>query len=201
MMLDAGLGTLNYLKSRILPAGAVEVQDWDDALQRLGKAVAVRMEAFCNRRFTRSEAHVDEFSALATSIVLRALPVEEITSVEIRSFTGTLTDYEGGWQLDQRAGLVLFRSIPGDGTERLVVTYAGGYWLDDGSTQPAGSTALPDDLLEAWVMQCQAWAEARRLFGTISLAGMENQKSPPSPVHLTAEVTAILESYRRYSGE
>jgi hypothetical protein len=200
-MLDAGLGTLDYLKSRILPAGAVGSDDWDAALQRLGKAVAGRMQGFCNRVLERVTEQVDEFNALNTVVILRALPVEEITSVQVRTFTGALAEFEGGYQLDQRAGMMTFQSNPGDGTERIVVTYAGGYWLDDGTTQPAGSTALPDELLEAWVMQCQAWAEARRIFGTISLAGMEQEKTAYSPVNLTAEVQAILEPYRRYAGE
>ena len=200
-MLNSGLGTLSYLKSRILPAGAGEILDWDETLTKLGLAVATKFQNHCNRVFDRTEDKVDEFNASATSIVLRAYPVEAITSVELRYFDGTTDDFGGGWQLDQGAGLMLFQTHPGNPTERIVITYTGGYWLDDGRTQPAGSAALPDDLLEAWVMQCQAWAEGRNLFGTVSLSGMEAKPDKPSPINLTPEVDNILRPYRRFSGE
>lgn len=198
-MLDAGFTTLTYLKSRILPAGAADELDWDDALAKLGLAVAHKFNNHCNRIFQRVEDQADEFSALNLAIVLRAFPVEEITTLQIRSFTGTLTDFTGGYQLDQRAGLIQFRGAPGERTERLVVTYTGGHWLDDGTAQPAGTTALPADILEASIIQAQTWAEARNLFGTISLD--KDRKISPSALHLTADIAAILEPHRRYSGE
>jgi hypothetical protein len=95
--------------------------------------------------------------------------------------------------------MMLFKSSPGDGTEAVVVDYDGGYWLDDGDPMPAGATPLPDDLLEALVMQCQAWAEARNLFGTISLD--KERKGQPNALQLMKDVEAILEPYRRYGGE
>ena len=198
-MLDAGFGTLDYLKTRILPAGADASTDWDAALTKLGLGVAGRFNAFTNRILQRVEGQVDEFNASTTAIVLRAFPVEVVNSVEIRVFTGSLDAFSGGYQLDQRAGLMLFQSAPGDGTERVVIDYDGGFWLDDGDDMPAGATALPDEILEAWVMQCQAWAEARNLFGTISLD--KERKAQPSALQLMKDVEAILEPYRRFSGE
>jgi hypothetical protein len=197
-MLDAGFSTLEYLKSRILPAGA-DGGDWDAALAKLGLGVAGRFNAFCNRVLQRVEGQVDEFNASASAIVLRAFPVEVVNSVEIRGFTGALDTFSGGYQLDQRAGLMLFQGAPGDGTERIVIDYDGGFWLDDGGTMPAGSTPLPDDIMEAWIMQCQAWAEARNIFGTIALE--KDNKAQASALQLTKDVEAILEPYRRFSGE
>ena len=198
-MLDAGFSTLAYLKSRILPGGAADVTDFDDALTKLGLGAAGRFNAFCNRVFQRVEGQVDEFNAATTAIVLRAYPVEVINSVELRVFTGTLDPFNSGYQLDQRAGLMQFMDAPGDGTERIVIDYDGGYWLDDGDTMPAGATPLPDEILEAWVMQCQAWAEARNLFGTISLD--KERKAAGSAIQLSKEVQEILEPYRRYGSE
>jgi hypothetical protein len=198
-MLEAGFGTLDYLKTRILPVGADENTDWDGALTKLGLGVAGRFNAFCNRVLQRVVDQVDEFNASTTAIVLRAYPVEEIETTQIRSFTGALDEFSGGYQLDQRAGMMLFRSAPGDGTERIVVTYTGGFWLNDGDEMPEGSTPLPDEILEAWVMQCQAWAEARNLFGTISLD--KERKAQPSALQLMKDVEAILEPYRRFGGE
>jgi hypothetical protein len=131
--------------------------------------------------------------------VLRAYPVEQINSVQIRVFTGSMDAFTAGYQLNARSGMMLFKSSPGDGTEAVVVDYDGGYWLDDGDPMPAGATPLPDDLLEALVMQCQAWAEARNLFGTISLD--KERKGQPNALQLMKDVEAILEPYRRYGGE
>lgn len=198
-MLDAGFSTLAYLKSRILPAAAEDVLDYDEAIQRLGLGVAGRFNAFCNRVFQRVTGQQDEFHARSTAIVLRAYPVETINSVQIRAFDGTLDTHDAGYQLDQLAGLILFQSAPGDATERIVIDYDGGYYLADGGTQPAGSTALPHDLLEAYVMQAQAWAEARNLFGTISLD--KDRSATGSALQLSKEVAAMLEPHRRYSTE
>ena len=198
-MLSAGFATTEYLKERILPTGAVDITDWDEQIAKLGLATAGRFNAFCNRVLQRVEGQTDEFNASTRAVVLRALPVEVINSVEVRTFTGALDTYTAGYQLDAKAGLLQFEIAPGDGTERIVVDYDGGFWLDDGAAMPADATPLPDDILEAWVMQCQAWAEARNLFGTIGLA--EERKSSVSPASLMAEVKEILNPYRRFGGE
>jgi len=200
-MLDAGFSSLDYLKSRLLPAGGQEITDWDGPLCSLGLAVARKFCGHCSRVFDRTEDQVDEFSAGNTVLVLRAIPVESITSVQIRGFTGALTTFTGGYQLDKSAGLMIFQNIVGVATERIVVTYDGGFWLDDYNPMPTGATPLPDDLLEAWVMQCQAWADARNLFGTVSLSGGEKSKPSISSAALTDEVASMLAPYRRYSGE
>jgi hypothetical protein len=200
-MLDAGLSTLDYLKSRLLPAGAVEGTDWDDALRKLGLAVARRFESFCNRRLERVTDAAEFYTARSLSICLKCYPTEAITSVQIRDTAGTLTTVAADYHLHQSSGVVEFRNSPGAELQYTLITYAGGYWLDDGGTKPAPATVLPDDLLEAWVMQCQAWAEARQIFGTISLAGMEPKKNAPDPVKLADVVEAILTPYRRFSGE
>lgn len=198
-MLEAGFLTTAALKARLLPDALTAETEWDAVLAKLGIGAARKFNAFCNRVFERTEDQVDEFSALSDAVVLRAFPVETITSVDLRVFTGSLMDYAGGYQIDQRAGLMKFATSPGGGTERTVITYDGGFWLDDGDDQPAGSTALPDDIVEAFVIQCQAWADARNIFGTVSLK--EDRKTSLSPVQLMAEVQSILEPYRRYSGE
>jgi len=200
-MLDAGFGTLQSLKNRLLPQSVAWDMTWDDQIARLGLAVAGRMNAFCNRVFQRVEGQTDEFNAAASAIVLRAFPVETINSVSVRTFTGALDVYDGGYQIDQRAGLMHFGRAVGSGTERIVVDYDGGFWLDNGGTMPAGATPMPDDLIEAWALQCQAWAEARRIFGEIALQSLNPKSERPSSLTLASDVTAILEPYRRFSNE
>ena len=200
-MLDAGLSTLDYLKSRILPAGGVAVTDWDDALCKLGLAVSRRFESFCNRRFERVVGASEFYSAKSLAICLKCYPVETVTSVQIRETDATLTASTADYHLHKTSGVLEYSAAPGYGLQALLITYTGGFWLDDGGTQPGGSAALPDDLLEAWVMQCQSWAEARQIFGTVSLTGMEAKKNAPDPVKLTDVVEAIHIPYRRFSGE
>jgi hypothetical protein len=175
------------------------VTDWDDALAKLGLGAAGRFNSYCNRVFQRVEGQVDEFNAATTAVILRAYPVEVINSVQVRVFTGSLDTFTAGQQLDKKAGLVQFRTPPGDGTERVVIDYDGGFWLDDGDAMPADATPLPEEILEAWVMQCQAWAEARNIFGTVSLD--KERKTSTSAVQIMEEVKEILNPYRRYAGE
>lgn len=200
-MLDAGLSTLDYLKSRILPAGGAAVDDWDDALCKLGLAVARRFESYCNRRLERVTDAAEFYSARSVSVCLRCFPVESVTSIQLRDADGTLSTVTADYHLHKTSGVIEFRSSPGSTMQQTLVTYAGGYWLDDGAAKPSGATALPDDLLEAWVMQAQAWAEARQIFGSVGLAGMEPKKNAPDPVKLTETVEQILNPYRRFSGE
>jgi hypothetical protein len=163
--------------------------------------VARRFESFCNRRLERVVGASEFYSARSTAYCLKCYPVESITSVQLRDTAGTMETVTAAYHLHKTSGVLEFQNSPGSSTEALLATYTGGYWLDDGDTQPSGSTALPDDLLEAWVMQCQAWAEARQIFGTVSLTGMEPKKNAPDPVKLADVVEAILIPYRRFSGE
>ena len=200
-MLDAGLASLFYLKSRLLPAGGQEEEQWDDALCKLGLAVARRFESYCNRRFEYVVGADEFYSARSTSVCVKCYPVEAVTTIQLRDTAGTQETVTAAYHLHKTSGVIEFSNSPGSSMDALRITYTGGYWLDDGGTMPAGATPLPDDLLEAWVMQCQAWAEARQLFGTIALSGMEPKKNAPDPVKLTETVEAILNPYRRFSGE
>lgn len=202
-MLAAGFTDLATLKSRILPAGAVDITDWDDALQSLGKGVANAMNQACNRELQRGVSVIYECTAATLIAVVRRYPVEAIGSVQIRAYDGTLTTHTAGYQLAAPAGILQFASMPGDGTERLRITHTGGYWLDDGDDMPETATPMPDDLLEAFFIQAQVWAEARNLFGTASLQG-EVEKKPAdrsSAMRLAPEVAAILAPYRRFANE
>jgi len=201
-MLDAGFSTLDYLKSRILPDAGIEETQWDTALGKLGLSIAARMQAHTARRFERGTAHVDEFSAWNLSVTLKSYPVETIASVQIRETDGTLTTQAAStYALDKGAGLLTFYTVPGTRLERIVVTYAGGFWLDPltGATLPTGATALPDDLLETWISEIQIEAEARNLFGAIALRKDFNKSKTRSG--LDESTVEALRPYRRFSGE
>lgn len=202
-MLDAGLCTLHHLKSRILPEAAWTDTEYDAALCKLGLAIAGRMEGYCARKFDRLAGAVDEFSARTLAVCLRRQPVETITSVEIRDFTGTVDDYDGGYQLDASAGLLDFPAIPGSMTDRLVITYTGGYWLDDenGTAMPEGATALPDDLLEAFIAEVQIHAETRGIFSAVGLRATSDKDKARLVNGLSEDAIDALRPYRRFAGE
>lgn len=201
-MLNAGFSTLVYLKSRLLPDAGIEETQWDTALGKLGLAVAARFNAHCNRDLDRLEDTTYFASARTMSVTLRRFPVESITSVEVIATDGTTTALEEtGYTLDTASGVLEFLTPPGDRTDRLKVTYTGGFWLDPltGATLPTGATALPDDLLEAWVSEVQIQAESRNLFGAISLR-KDSTKSKPS-TGLDESTVEALRPHRRFSGE
>ena len=200
-MLNAGFTTIESLKARILPEAARIDTEYDAALSKLGLAIAARMEGHCARKFDRVVGAVDEFSAWTLSVVLKRYPIETITSVDLRDSAGTLVPCETDYSLDEACGLIDFLQTPGDRSERLVITYTGGYWMDDGSTMPAGATALPDDVLELWIAEVQRHAEAR---GTFEAVGLRVQKdaAKATPINGLSEDTIDgLRIYRRFSGE
>lgn len=198
-MLDAGFSTLSYLKSRILPDAGVDDTQWDLALSKLGASVATRFERHCNRLFQRVTTTAEIYSARTLTVSLRAYPVIALTSVQLRAADGTLSDVTG-YSLDAACGLVDFSSPPGGMSDRLRLTYDGGYWLDpmDSSTTPTGATELPDDLLELWLAEVQLQAEARELFGSVALR-KDSSKTKPT-VGLSADTVDGLRPYRRFSG-
>ena len=204
-MLSAGLSTIAYLKSRILPAAAAVETTHDAALSRLGLAIAGRMEAACNRKFERAVGAVDTFGAWTLCVTLKRYPVETITTVQVRARDGGLcatTDYAA----DNDAGMISFGTVPGTRDERLVITYTGGWWLDPRSLPatalPTGATPLPEDLLELWSAEVQLHAEACGMFEAVGMRSAKDQeKAARLLTGLSAATTDALAPYRRFSGE
>lgn len=200
-MPNAGFTTLTALKARLLPEAGRDETTWDAALGSLGKAIAERMQAYCGRIFGRGANVADEFSALSPCVTLRRYPVEGISGIQIRGFTGEPEDFEGAWQLDKGAGLVSFSHAPGSRMERIIIGYTGGWWLDDGTAMPAGATAMPDDLLEAWIAEVQYHAEGRGLFEAVGLRPAKDAEKRGETSGLTESAMEALRPYRRFAGE
>lgn len=200
-MLNAGFSTIRNLKSRILPEAARIDTTWDTALSKLGLAIAARMEGHCSRKLDRVVGAVDEFSAWNLSVVLKRYPVETVTSVQLRVYTGALETCATAYSQDAACGLLDFHTTPGNRTERLVITYTGGYWLDDGTTMPVGATALPADLQELWMAEVQRHAEARGTFESVGLRPQKEADKAKLINGLSEETIDGLRPYRRFSGE
>ncbi len=198
MMLDAGFGPLSTLKARLLPMAAAGELDWDEKLKGLGLAVARRFNRHCAREFQRAVDIEDVFDAAARAWVLTRYPVEEVTCVEVQDLHGR--KLVEGWDVDTRAGLLETPSLAGPRGTKLVVTFTGGYWLDpgDGSGMPEGAEELPEDILDAWVLQCQVSAEARGLFAEAAIRPSASEEKPTAGIRLADEVVETLRPYRRF---
>ena len=99
-----------------------------------------------------------------------------------------------------------FSGILGTHRDKLTVTYTGGYWWDDSAAQsggslPSGATALPKDLEQAWMLQCQAIIERTRILKMGALeVNKEGEYAPGiSKVELLPGVMDLLAGYMRYA--
>jgi hypothetical protein len=204
-MLTAGFATITYLKSRLMPDAATEDTEWDVALGALGRGVAGKFDKHCARCFARDTAAVDKFTANGSGWVLTHFPVEAIDTVEVVDADGTSEVLANdSWTLDEKSGLLETFTIAGSRRQQLRITYAAGYWLDprDGTAMPDGAIALPDDVLEAWVLQCQHEAESRGLFGAVSFRKQKDESAPKTvDVGMLEGVVEALRGYRRFGGE
>ena len=206
-MLNAGLCTLTYLKSRLLPEASQDDTTWDAALSKLGLAITGRMEQYCNRKFDWVENTGDYFSAWNLSISLTRYPVVDVSDVQIVEMDDESTALENGtWLLDGPSGLIEFPAVPGTRLQRVRVVYSGGYWLEDAEDRPgtgpaAGAVLLPDDLLETFVSEVQRHAEERGIFEAV---GLRSSKAKDEKNRLASGLSEAckdaLNPYRRIAG-
>lgn len=162
-----GYRNLAWLKARLLPADMGDEGQYDSDLTEIGKGVAARFDRMTGRILRRTVDAVYECAADRASIVLTCYPIETLTAVELvngddaSDILGSVTGKQAG------AGILYFGGEPGASYQTIRVTSTGGFWCEDGAEEkPAGATALPDDLLQAWVEQCRAVCEAENTFRT-----------------------------------
>ncbi len=172
-MSDLALGNLIELKRRLLPATLLTQTTYDETITAIGRGVAGLMDKKCNRKFARSTAAQDQFSADRLSYVVERFPVESITTIEIRD------NIDAGWvtqdsslilNRDDAAGLIHFGTIIASHLAQVRLTYSGGYWYDTAETEdtalPSGATRVPYDVKEAWYLQCESVWQVRDKLGT-----------------------------------
>jgi hypothetical protein len=170
--MNAGIGSLTYLKAALLAAPLRSATDHNTAITALGLGVAARMEQRTNRRFYRTVGDTWVVDAERTAFVLPRYPIESLTSIELRT---TPSDY---WQSqtlsgvvlhqDDAAGIVILNALLGSHRSQLRFTWTGGWWWDttedDTGAQPSGSALVPADLRLAWLTQCKhVWARQDKL--------------------------------------
>lgn len=201
--MSIGLGNLAELKAYLLPAAMLQRTDYDTPLSVIGKGVASGFDKFCNRLFQRASGTTETFTADRDHYIVARYPIESVTSIEL------LDNDSDGWETQDLTGLIntdhssgrLFFGYTFAETFSLGrVTYTGGYWIDpgDGTSQPSGSTAVPDDLKFAWFTQCQhVWASRDKL--GVAIAKPEQPSSALSQLDLVPSVKACLREYIRYA--
>lgn len=210
--MDLIFSNLSLLKTHLLTAALVSGTDYDVPIAALGKGVAELFQKRCNREFKRVATGTFDFSADRSHVVLPRYPVEAITKVELRDTLadgyvdqGAVNDFI--LQLSENSGLVLFNGIAGGCDARIRLTYTGGYHVnvleptDTGypTALPAGATALPNDLLFAWLFQCEYVWGLRDKLG-ISVAKEAGAISATvASVELLPLVDRTLRDYTRHT--
>lgn len=195
-MHTAGFTPLAYLKSRLLPEAALDITEWDHAMMAVGMGVAAKFEAFCNRSFEHRAAE-DEFAGDSLALSLSRYPVLDITAIYLDG-----AEIEPAYRLAKLAGLIEITFRQGRPRQTLRVAYEGGYWLDprDGTVVPDGLTALPSDVLESYVAQCQAECEGRGMFHALGLRDRETKAAATPVMGLMEAVQSSLLPHRRFAG-
>lgn len=182
-------------------------RDFDASLTALGLGVVEMIEGFCNRKFAfGSDTHEEEASRVVISVP--RYPVAEWSGVDLRDTPGdewsdissSVTRYES------TSGIIYFRHSPGNDIQSLRVTYTGGFWWDTSEDEPElmpeGAKPLPYALCSAWVMQVQAIAETRDLFGTQAATAAQkaaNKNAYRPEAELLPMVEVMLRPFRRFA--
>lgn len=176
--------------------------DFDSALTSLGLGVALMMERFCARQFTRLSGAVEKFSANNLTFSLSRYPLESVSSIVLvdAQSADTTTITSDVMRTDLGAGLVHFDTVPGTQHDGVTITFTGGFWWDtteDASgSLPSGATALPADLLLAFFLQMKAVCESQNIFGTAAVES-DTKAAAKASLELTPAVQSILQTYRR----
>jgi hypothetical protein len=208
--MNVGLSNLTSLKAQLLAPSLRADTDYDATISAIGLGVANQIDRYCNRKFAYQASEQDQFRADRRHWYLRRYPVVSIISCQRQD---TLTD---GWtnlavsdliqQWNLNSGYVSFIALQGYEFSQLLITYQGGFFFetlepgDPGypSPVPTGATALPNDVLLAWFLQCQnIWRQWDKLGNQIA-DNPEGQTSAQN-IKLAAAVKEMLDPHRRLS--
>lgn len=200
--MNAGFSNLATLKAHVLGNGLTAQTQFDTKLRNLGLGLAGLIETHCGRLFDYKSSTTDNFSADHLSWVTVRYPIGTVASVEVGQ------GYPRVWEpatsliasVDEAAGLLQFKSLPGDHQARVRVAYSGGYWWDvnedNSGTPPEGIPTLPADIVQAWLIQCgDVWDKMDK-------HGLGNTAQPdqfvqPAKLELLPIVKQMLHRHRR----
>jgi hypothetical protein len=210
--MNAGLSNLATLKGWLLADAMQTATEYDTEIVAIGRGVVGIFEQFCARKFARLVGDTFDCPANRWFIVLPRYPIETVTASEIRlsgedayeALTASAIVNKA-----EKAGILYFDTEPGYCNDRVRFTYTGGYFFEQlepadvgyPTAQPVGSTAVPDELLLAWRLQCEhIWKLHDKLGLAIAQSGAGEGTllglSLPG-LELLPLVKQTLDSYRR----
>jgi hypothetical protein len=143
-MLDAGFGTLDALKARVLPAVMDSYDgegEWDEDLRQLGLATAHAINRYCNRVLQRGTGVTWDSEGGVRSFVVDRYPVEQVSALKITRGSGTEDVLDRIYLVKPDSGIVELTGYLGCYRDRITCTYSGGYWLGTTGTQFSTVTA------------------------------------------------------------
>lgn len=204
--MNAGFSNLAFLKSKLLLASDAAGTDYDDAVAALGLGVAGMFESLTDRKFARVSGATHEAPADRYMVSVPRYPIEEITAFDLRE------NLNEGWvaqalpdNFNSLAGLVQFFTPPSIAPAMLRLTYTGGYWWDTSEDSsgvlPAGAEAIPQALVQAWVIACRFFWD-RQSIEERAKAGFtdkELERFVTADSELPKIVTATLDKFRRFA--
>ena len=209
--MNAGFSNLDTLKKHLLASTLKNDVRFDKVIAALGLGVAGLISNSCNRKFARVENDTAVFSADRCEFLLPRTPLESVSLTEVK------TNEVDGWVAQTDPNFIravnLANGIVDCGPRdvgpyyaQVRFTFTGGYFWetlepDDAafpSALPAGATPLPDDLLNAWLLQCRhQWTQMDKLGVDLLKSGAE--KSLGFPEEFAPTVQKTIGQFTRYT--
>lgn len=184
--MNAGFSNLTTLKEQILASSLQAGASFDKLLVSVGLGVASLVDSYCNRKFAYLAGASQIIHGQREHYYLPRYPIVEVTSLEVRYSNADAWEEQEGqpFQTNPETGLVEFLYTLGARPLQARITWSGGYWFEtkekteDGfpTAQPEGATAMPDDIVQAWILQCRAaWQAIDKLGTGIATEGSTSQ--------------------------
>lgn len=206
--MNAGLSSLTKLKEQLLAEALRADTAYDAVLLAIGKGVSGQMQKHCNRLFQRVANETYIVSADREFVYLPRAPIESVASIAIKTDQATGYEVQTNFIINQddSTGYLYWGADAGPHYGRVKIIYTGGWWWDEteegNDTIPATATALPDDLLLAWQLQCRlVWQAIDKLGVDITKTGSSSQfvTGTLAGIKINEQTLEILRGYIRYA--
>jgi hypothetical protein len=208
--MNCGLTNLAGIKGYLL--GDTPDARFHGVLQTIGRGVATALERACNRKFAYA-ADTLIVTGDRDYVVVPRYPINNtedmIVATRAAESEAWVTVTGEPMLVTPAAGMMRMAGSLGGALAQAQITWTGGYWFETldaeeagyPGTIPEGATALPNDLLLAFFMQCeQVWLTHDKL-GTEVVgggAGSNFLNTRLSTIEIVPAVKEILRGYIRY---
>lgn len=195
--------SLGQLKELLLAESLRADYKWDSIISGISTGVAANFDGYTNRTLSYTVGKQEKFNAAHDTFILSCFPVAAVTAIDLQSaFTTDWTAQTlGGFSSDYEAGIVEFGAPLGIARSFVRLTYTGGYWYPTTAypTQPVGSTAMPEDLLNAFRLQVvKMWRNQDHMRTTV-LRTKQPEAGYLYDNKLDDQAEATLKVYKRHT--